>query len=245
MKEANIKNLCQYYWRKKGIFILVAIISIILALIYIYKFQTPKYKASISISLTRNYSADETKVDETETETEAESDEEELETDTEAEDEGEDEEEAESEVVEGNENSATYIDREAVLLNEELINNYEQMLTSTYILENVIEECSLDYTADDLEDMISTEILDDTTMITIYVESSNASETVEIANSVVEELKQQVQEIYGLDNIKITNPAKEPQETSNLSNIMIIILYLFVGLALIAVVLFTIFYVKV
>ena len=90
--------------------------------------------------------------------------------------------------------------------------------------------------------MISTEILDKSLIISISVETEDQNQGVDILNSLIEELKKEVLETYGLDNVTVVSEPKMPIEDSNLSNKLIILLSTFVTISILLVLLFTIYY---
>ena len=59
-EEIELKELFSTFWAKKGIIIIITIISAILGAIYSYTFVEPEYKAKTTIVLTKSDSSNNT-----------------------------------------------------------------------------------------------------------------------------------------------------------------------------------------
>lgn len=77
--------------------------------------------------------------------------------------------------------------------------SYADLATTPLVLEPVIEELKLEFTAEELAERISTEIPEDTLIIDITAWSGDAAQAAVIANATSESLREQVSELESVD----------------------------------------------
>lgn len=129
------------------------------------------------------------------------------------------------------ENSETEMTYEAITLYDSLINNYLELLESNKLLSQVNKELGLNYNVKDFSSMIDYTVYDSSQMINISVKNSDDNLAVEICNKLVEALKEQVYEIYGIDNITVVDKAVAEKNMVYSEN-KIFLICLFIGFVL-------------
>ena len=114
-----------------------------------------------------------------------------------------------------------------ITLYDSLINNYIKLLESRKLLSNIKKDLNLDYTVSQLSEMVSYSISGNSQMIEISVLNKEDELAVQICKQIVIELKEQVFDIYGLDNITIVDEAKENNRKIYNESIIIVFITLF------------------
>lgn len=127
-------------------------------------------------------------------------------------------------------------------LNSKLVSTYREVIKSRTALKEVIETLALDYTIDELMNMIKVSSVQDTEMISIVVQSGIAREAAEIANELARVFSEQIVDIFKIENISIIDRAEVPTETINDSIAKLLIIYIVIGFILACVVIFLIYY---
>lgn len=143
-----------------------------------------------------------------------------------------------------NDKDNVYLNRENFLINQSLANEYIQILKQTDTLNQLKELAKVDYSVAELEQMISTELLADSTIINITVQAKEPEETVIMARELIGILQEKVNRVYKLDNIKVLNPANTPTDSVKTSLIKVIFIFVFATVIIIALIVFVIFYIK-
>ncbi|MEO4053429.1 Wzz/FepE/Etk N-terminal domain-containing protein [Solibacillus sp. CAU 1738] len=122
----------------------------------------------------------------------------------------------------------------------QLINTYNVIITSSAILNKVIEELELDMTSDQLMKKISVSNENDSKVVNIKVEYPNPEQAVSIANTIAVIFKVEIPPLLSVDNINILSEAKlsenptpiKPRKLINIATAAIIGLMVGAGLAL-------------
>lgn len=127
-------------------------------------------------------------------------------------------------------------------LNSKLVSTYREVIKSRTALKEVIDTLALDYTIDELFDMINVTSVQDTEMISIVVQSENARETSEIANELARVFSEQIVDIFKIENISIIDRAEVPTTTINDSIAKLLVIYFVIGFILACVVIFAMYY---
>lgn len=107
-----------------------------------------------------------------------------------------------------------------------LINNYLKLLGSKKLLSNVKKDLHLTYSTNELSDKIKYSSSDSSQLIEITRKDLDDTLAVKICNQVVEELKKQVYEIYGIKNITIVDEAKANGKTVYSKSFVIVLVTL-------------------
>jgi len=121
----------------------------------------------------------------------------------------------------------------------ELINTYSVIIKTPAILDKVIDNLGLPYTADQLNQSISVNRDANSVVFSIAVKDSNPGRAVEIANAVAETFQQEIKEIMNIDNVNILAKAElkknpmpvSPQPKLNIAVAIVFGLLVGVGLA--------------
>lgn len=100
---------------------------------------------------------------------------------------------------------------------DSLIADYKALLLSRPLLQDVIENLSLDINSATLENMVTISDLDDTHILNITVTGSNANEVADIANELVSQGKIYYQDYLGLEPPKLLASAMPPTEQLGIS----------------------------
>src|SRR5699024_5470902 len=105
-------------------------------------------------------------------------------------------------------------------VNNESFEFYNELLRSTGLLEEVINSLNLNMTNKELEESISLKNPENSGTLLLTVKSKEYENVDDIANEIVSVFQRMNFEITELDNIKVINPATEPEKI-NTQNIKI------------------------
>lgn len=133
----------------------------------------------------------------------------------------------------------TQIDQSTIRTNVELINTYNVIIKSNAILDHVVEELHLPYTADQLADKISVTSEENSQVVTVSVKDPLPAVATNIANKTVEVFQEKIPEIMNVDNVNILSEAKmkgnispvEPRPKLNIAIALVLGAMVGVGLA--------------
>lgn len=92
--------------------------------------------------------------------------------------------------------------------NIELINTYNVIITSPRILQQVVDELSLNRSQRVLSDQINVSSEGESQVISISVKDNNPEDAMKIANSIANIFQREIIEIMNVDNVKILSPAE-------------------------------------
>lgn len=96
----------------------------------------------------------------------------------------------------------------------QLINTYNEIIESPFILSKVIEELMLDTTLEDLTKQITLSSGNNSKVLNIEVEDPNPEQAANIANVTAEIFKEQIPSLMNVDNINILSAAKVSENQS-------------------------------
>lgn len=85
------------------------------------------------------------------------------------------------------EQSTTAISQSDINASSSLVNTYSIILKSHDVLEKVIDDCNLDYTVDNLSDLVTVSSVNSTQVMRITVKSRDAQEALSICSNLVEQ----------------------------------------------------------
>src|SRR5699024_3820577 len=91
--------------------------------------------------------------------------------------------------------------------NVELINTYNVIITSSAILDTVVEELNLPYNTGTLKNKINVSSEQDSQVVNVTATDTDPEMSVNIANSIVETFKEEIPDILDVDNVKILSAA--------------------------------------
>ncbi|MFA8438388.1 YveK family protein [Pueribacillus sp. YX66] len=132
-----------------------------------------------------------------------------------------------------------YVDVNQVRTNVELINTYNEIIKSPFILDKVIDELSLEQTHAELNGQVNVTSAQNSQVIEVTVEDPNPSKAAEIANGIASVFQTEIVEIMNVDNVNILSVADvsddpspvKPNPTLNIAIAIVIGLMVGVGLA--------------
>jgi len=121
----------------------------------------------------------------------------------------------------------------------QLINTYNGIITSSALLNKVIDELELNISTEDLIDKMEVTNENNSKIVNIIVEDEDHQQAVKIANTVSEIFKEEIPSLMNVDNINILSAAKlsenpspvKPNKPLNIAIGAIIGLMLGIGLA--------------
>ncbi|MBQ4867327.1 capsular biosynthesis protein [Priestia megaterium] len=127
---------------------------------------------------------------------------------------------------------------QTVQTNVQLINTYNDIITSPAILDKVVKELKLDKSAGDLSSQIQVTSAQDSQVAQIVVKDTSAKRATEIANTTASVFQKEVPKLMNVDNVKVLSKATigenpSPVKPQPLLNVVIaIVVGLMVGVGL-------------
>lgn len=115
-------------------------------------------------------------------------------------------------------------------LNSKLVGTYRELVTSDKVVRQVISNLGIDVNVEELKKNISVTSVEDTELIEISVTNENPTYAMQIANETVELFKEQVAEIYNINNVHVVDAAEEEKVPSNVNHTKDVILFAFIGI---------------
>ncbi|MFC4557950.1 YveK family protein [Virgibacillus kekensis] len=104
--------------------------------------------------------------------------------------------------------TATQYSVNDIRTNVELINTYNVIIKSPRILEQVVDELDLSYTAGQLSNKIAVSSAENSQVVTVTVTDPDSALAVDIANSTVNTFQQEIPELLNVDNVHILSEAE-------------------------------------
>ncbi|MGE6829717.1 YveK family protein [Priestia megaterium] len=128
---------------------------------------------------------------------------------------------------------------QVVQTNVQLINTYNDIITSPAILDKVVKELKLDESAQSLKGQIQVTSAQDSQVAQIVVQDTSAKRATEIANTTASVFQKQVPKLMNVDNVKILSKAAlgenlspvKPQPLLNVAIAIVVGLMVGVGLS--------------
>ncbi|KML28317.1 YveK family protein [Priestia aryabhattai] len=128
---------------------------------------------------------------------------------------------------------------QTVQTNVQLINTYNDIITSPAILDKVIKELKLDKSAADLSNQIQVTSAQNSQVAQIVVQDTSAKRAADIANTTASVFQKQVPKLMNVDNVKVLSKAAlgenpspvKPQPLMNVAIAIVVGLMVGVGLS--------------
>ena len=111
--------------------------------------------------------------------------------------------------------TGTTITQNDILLNQKLVETYSKIIKSKLVLEQVISETGVTYTAEELSENVNVEAYENTEMLKILVTDQDPELAASIANSIAQVFSGEIAKIYQINNISVVDVAVTPEEVSN------------------------------
>src|SRR5699024_21468 len=106
------------------------------------------------------------------------------------------------------------VDVNNIRSNVEIINTYNVIFKSNAILDQVVDNLKLDYSAKQLKDKIDVSSEEDSQVVTVSVTDEDPTEAAAIANMTVETFKKDIPELMNIDNVNILTKAELDDDPS-------------------------------
>lgn len=139
-------------------------------------------------------------------------------------------------------NSNSTITQSDIVLNQKLVSTYTQIVKSKKVLKQVISDLKLNYSYSELYNMVGVSGIQDTEIIKISVSNENPELAASIANSVASIFKEEVSEIYHLENITIIDKAEVAKNPYNIKIVKTAGICFIGGIAISVMLLFILYY---
>lgn len=107
--------------------------------------------------------------------------------------------------------TVTYTD---VQLGSQLTKDYAELISSRYVLEEVIQSLGLDLEYEGLQDKVSVSTPEDTRVIYITVKDNDSVMAMNIANSVREAASRHIENVMDIDAVNVVETANMPMRQS-------------------------------
>lgn len=111
--------------------------------------------------------------------------------------------------------SSEAISQSDILLNQNLVSTYSQIINSKLILKQVIKNLDLDYTVKGLSKNIKVEALQDTEILKISVSDEKPENAADIANEIAKVFSLEIKKIYKINNVSVIDDAQISYDVSN------------------------------
>lgn len=133
-------------------------------------------------------------------------------------------------LVENNDNRVSdLITQNEITVNEKLVTTYSEVIKSKRVLNRVIKDLKLKTSIEDLIETIQVSSVQDTAIIAIVVEHEDRKIAAIIANKIAEVFKEEITQIYSLENVSIIDEAVEDDEPYNVNLPLQFIIYSIIG----------------
>lgn len=93
-------------------------------------------------------------------------------------------------------------------VNQKLASTYTEIAKSDLVLNQVINDLSLDTTAKELNKNVTVSTVEGTTILTISVKNTSPEQAAKIANKIADVFTKEITDIYKLDNVSLLDEAK-------------------------------------
>lgn len=138
--------------------------------------------------------------------------------------------------------SSETITQNDITINKNLVNTYAEIVKSRRVLEQVINELSLELSYRELNDTVTVQPVNNTEIIKIIVNSADSLNAMNIANSTANYFSKEVKELYNMNNVSILDSAVEATEPYNINIPKQLCIYLIFGIITACGIIFIAFY---
>ena len=129
-----------------------------------------------------------------------------------------------------------------IVLNQKLVSTYTQIVKSKKVLNQVIKTLNLRYSYGELYNFVGVSNVSDTEIIKISVSNENAELAASIANCVANVFKEEVINIYNLENVTIIDKAEVQSKPYNIKLVKTLGISFVGGVAVSIMLLFVLYY---
>lgn len=138
--------------------------------------------------------------------------------------------------------SSETITQNDISINKNLVNTYAEIVKSRRVLEQVIDELSLDISYAQLNSYITVQPISNTEIIKIIVNSDDSLEAMNIANSTANFFLKEVTKMYNMNNVNVLDSAVEANAPYNINIFKQLCIYSILGFCIAFGIIFIIFY---
>lgn len=117
-----------------------------------------------------------------------------------------------------------------LLLNQNLVSTYSEIIKSKRVLNQVIQNLALDYSAGELSSMVSVQAISETEIISISVTNADGSLAAKIANETAKIFSKEVVSLYNIENVNVVDKAETASAPFNMNIVKDMLIYIFIGL---------------
>ena len=143
---------------------------------------------------------------------------------------------------ENDSNNGKSITQNDVMLNQNLVDTYAEVVKSKRVLNQVIDKLKLDLTYEQLNNKINVTALNETEIIKITVTDRDAKKAKNIANVTADYFTREIVKLYSLNNVNILDEATEAVRPYNISIVKQLIVYFMIGCVISFGILFILYY---
>jgi len=129
-----------------------------------------------------------------------------------------------------------------ITLNKNLVTTYSVIMKSRTVAKQVINDLKLDMEEKEFIKNISVSAVTDTEVIQVDVVNESAEKATLIANKLAEVFGNEVNRIYGIQNVNVVDAAETPITPYNISFLKDVLVFTFIGFVLALVTAFLIYY---
>lgn len=129
-----------------------------------------------------------------------------------------------------------------IILNQKLVTTYSEIIKSRRVLNQVVNKLNLGYSSSELSKNITVSSVSDTEIIKISVSDENNKKASQIANTIADVFKEEVMEIYSLENVSIIDKAEVQDNPYNVQILKDVVIFLMVGLVVSVGIMFVVYY---
>ena len=123
-----------------------------------------------------------------------------------------------------------------------MIWGYSNIIKSRSVLRQVINNEKLDYTADELSNLITVSSVENTEIIKVTVKNQDRELAKKIANGIVPVFTNKVQGFYNIDNVSVLDTAELASRPCNINYPKDLVIFIMLGFVLSSGVIFVIYY---
>lgn len=146
-------------------------------------------------------------------------------------------------LVQKSENDDNFdVTQNELTVNEKLVSTYSEIIKSRRVLEQVIEKLELKTSTKELAEQIKIESISETSIIKIIVSDKNNKKAVKIANEVAEVFKEEISNLYNLENVSTVDKAIVEKKPYNVNKVKHIIIFTLSGIILSSSLIFLMYY---
>lgn len=139
-------------------------------------------------------------------------------------------------------NSDQSLTNNDIQLNKNLVPTYSEIVKSRKIVNETIDNLSLEYSYAELSKKITVSAVNDTQIIKISVVDEDKEKAYEIANEVANVFVKEIPDLYNISNVNILDKAVEQETPYNINIVKDTVIFALIGLVLSCGFVFVLFY---